>query len=79
MDGSVFFSTVKQRTDQIEILARQSLSTNDKELAFKSKIQLMEVLRDIVQRDVTRDLLLLQARIVRLDTELTEGLVNYLF
>ena len=79
MDSSVFLDTMKQRTDQIEVLAHQSLSTNNKELACRSKIQLMEVMRDIVQRDVTRDLLLLQARIMKLDHELTEGLTKYLF
>ena len=80
MDSSEFFNTVKQRTEQIEIQANQSLSTNNKVLAFQSKIQLMEIMREIAQQGWTsRDLLLLQTRIMKLDTKLTEGIVNFLF
>ena len=80
MDRSEFFNTVKQRTEQIEIQANQSLSTNNKVLAFQSKIQLMEIMREIAQQGWTsRDLLLLQTRIMKLDTTLTEGIVNFLF
>ena len=80
MDRSEFFSTVKQRTDQIEVRVIQSLTTNNRVLAFTSKIQLMEIMREIAQQGwVSRDLLLLQTRIMKLDTKLTEGIVNYLF
>ena len=80
MDSSEFFNTVKQRTEQIEIQANQSLSTNNKVLAFQSKIQLMEIMREIAQQGWTsRDLLLLQTRIMKLDTKLTEGIANFLF
>ena len=80
MDSSEFFNTVKQRTEQIEVQANQSLSTNNKVLAFQSKIQLMEIMREIAQQGWTsRDLLLLQTRIMKLDTKLTEGIANFLF
>ena len=80
MDRSEFFSTVKQRTDQIEVRVIQSLTTNNRVLAFTSKIQLMEIMREIAQQGwVSRDILLLQTRIMKLDTKLTEGIVNYLF
>ena len=80
MDSSEFFNTVKQRTEQIEIQANQSLSTNNKVLAFQSKIQLMEIMREIAQQGWTsRDLLLLQTRIMKLDAKLTEGIANFLF
>ena len=80
MDSSEFFNTVRQRTEQIEIRANQSLSTNNKVLAFQSKIQLMEIMREIAQQGWTsRDLLLLQTRIMKLDTKLTEGIATFLF
>ena len=80
MDSSEFFNTVKQRTDQIEVRVIQSLTTNNRVLAFTSKIQLMEIMREIAQQGwVSRDLLLLQTRIMKLDTKLTEGIVNFLF
>ena len=80
MDSSEFFNTVRQRTEQIEIRANQSLSTNNKVLAFQSKIQLMEIMREIAQQGWTsRDLLLLQTRIMKLDAKLTEGIANFLF
>ena len=80
MDSSEFFNTVKQRTDQIEVRVIQSLTTNNKVLAFTSKIQLMEIMREIAQQGwVSRDILLLQTRIMKLDTKLTEGIANFLF
>ena len=75
----MFLDTVKQKTDQIEILVNQSLSTNSRLLAFESKIQLMEVMRDIVHKNTTHDLLKLQVRIMKLDTQLSEGLIHYMF
>ena len=80
MDSSEFFNTVKQRTDQIVVRVIQSLTTNNKVLAFTSKIQLMEIMREIAQQGwVSRDILLLQTRIMKLDTKLTEGIANFLF
>ena len=80
MNSSEFFNTVKQRTDQIEVRVIQSLTTNNRVLAFTSKIQLMEIMREIAQQGwLSRDLLLLQTRIMKLDTKLTEGIVNFLF
>ena len=79
MDSPMFLDTVKQKTDQIEILVNQSLSTNSRLLAFESKVQLMEVMRDIVHKDTTHDLLKLRVRIMKLDTLLSAQIVRYMF
>ena len=79
MDNHRFLETVIQKTDQAEILVNQSLSTNNRLLAFEAKIQLMEVMKDIVQKDSTCDLLNLQVRIMKMNTVLSEQLANYMF
>ena len=80
MDSSEFFNTVNQRTDQIEVRVLQSLTTNQKVLAGTSKSQLMELMREIAHQGwVSRDILLLQTRIMKLDTKLPEGIANFLF
>ena len=79
MDNNRFLETTIQKTDQAEILVNQSVNTNSKLLAFEAKVQLMEIMRDIVRKDPTRDLIHLQVRIMKMDTLLTEQITKYMF
>ena len=79
MDNNRFLETTIQKTDQAEVLVNQSVTTNSKLLAFEAKVQLMEIMRDIVWKDSTRDLINLQVRIMKMDTLLTEQITKYMF
>ena len=79
MDDDLFLETVKQKIVSSQTLVTACLATNDKMLALALKKQLMELMRDTVDKEATHEILTAQTRIMRLDVELSAGLLNFLF